>query len=79
MGKAMTVDSNRSPAAKVMNEAIDLTIEGRSPFPARAAFIDADAPSAGHDIKRAADEGLVVVLVSVDGSTQALKPELQTH
>jgi hypothetical protein len=31
MGKAMTADSNRSPAAKVMDEAIDLAIEGRSP------------------------------------------------
>jgi hypothetical protein len=31
MGKAMTAGSNRSPAAKVMDEAIDLAIEGRSP------------------------------------------------
>jgi hypothetical protein len=54
MGKAMTADSNRSPAAKVMDEAIDLAIEGRSPYPERAAFIDADTPSAGHDIERAA-------------------------
>lgn len=73
----MTADSNRSSAAKLMIEAIDLSIEGRSPFPERAAFID--APSAGHDIKRAADEGLAVVLVSVDGSTRVLKPELQKH
>jgi hypothetical protein len=36
MGKAMTADSNRSPAAKVMDEAIDLAIEGRSPYPERA-------------------------------------------
>jgi hypothetical protein len=78
MEKAMTADSNRSPVAKVMDEAIDLAIEGRSPFPERAAFIDADAPSAGHDIGRAADEGLAVVLVSVDGRTRVLKPELQT-
>jgi hypothetical protein len=70
MEKAMTVDTNRSPAAKVMSEAIDLAIKGRSPFPESAAFIDAGAPSAGHDIKRAADEGLAVVLVSVDGSTR---------
>jgi hypothetical protein len=76
MGKAMTADSNRSPAAKAMDEAIDLAIEGRSPYPERAAFIDADAPSAGHDIERAADEGLSVVLVSSDGSTRILKPEL---
>jgi len=53
----MTTESSRSPAAKVMDEAIDLAIEGRSPYPERAAFIDADAPLAGHDIERAADEG----------------------
>lgn len=76
MGKPMSSDSNRSPAAKVMDEAIDLAIEGRSPYPERAAFIDADTPSAGHDIERAADEGLSVVLVSADGSTRVLKPEL---
>ena len=45
----------------------------------RAAFIDADTPAAGHDIERAADEGLSVVLVSADGSTRVLKPELATH
>jgi hypothetical protein len=76
MGKAMTADSNRSPAAKVMDEAIDLAIEGRSPYPERAAFVDVDAPAAGHDIERAVDEGLSVVLVSSDGSTRVLKPEL---
>jgi hypothetical protein len=63
MGKTMTADSHRSPAAKVMDEAIELALEGRSPFPERAAFIDADTPSTGHDIERAADEGLSVVLV----------------
>lgn len=58
-----------------MDEAIDLAIEGRSPYPERAAFIDADTPSAGQDIERAADEGLSVVLVSADGSTQVLKTD----
>lgn len=70
---------DRSPAAKVMDEAIELALEGRSPFPERAAFIDADTPSAGHDIERAADEGLSVVLVSADGSTRVLKPDLATR
>jgi hypothetical protein len=79
MDEAMTADSKPSPAAEVMDEAIDLAIEGRSPYPERAAFVDADAPSAGHDIERAADEGLSVVLVSADGSTRVLKPELQTR
>jgi hypothetical protein len=75
MEGTMSIDSGRSPAAKVMDEAIDLAIEGRSPYPERAAFIDADTASAGHEIKRAADEGLPVVLVAADGSSQVLMPE----
>lgn len=58
-----------------MDEAIDLAIEGRSPYPERAAFIDVDAASAGLEIKRAANEGLPVVLVAADGSSQVLMPE----
>lgn len=65
----------RPASAKVMDEAIDLAIEGHSPYPERAAFIDADAASAGREIKRAADEGLPVVLVAADGSSQVLMPE----
>lgn len=72
----MGADGSRSPAARVMDEAIDLAIEGRSPYPARAAFIDADVPSVGHHIRRAADDGLSVVLVSGDGNIRVLKPEL---
>jgi len=79
MEKAMSIDTGRSPAAKVMDEAIDLAIEGRSPYPDRAAFIDTDAASAGHEIKRAADEGLPVVLVAADGSSQVLMPEATTQ
>lgn len=75
----MIASRNRSPAAEAMDEAIKLAIEGRSPYPERAAFIDADTPSAGHDIERAVDEGLLVVLVSADGRTRVLKPELATH
>jgi hypothetical protein len=79
MGKAMSIDNGRSPAAKVMDETIDLAIAGRSPYPDRAAFIDADTASAGHEIKRAADEGLPVVLVADGGSTRVLMPEAVTH
>jgi hypothetical protein len=50
----MSADSRRSPAAKVMDEALDLAIEGRSPYPEKAAFIDADAPSADLAIQRIA-------------------------
>jgi len=75
MEGTMSIDGGRSPAAKVMDEAIDLAIEGRSPYPERAAFIDADTASAGHEIKRAADEGLPVVLAAADGGSQVLMPE----
>ena len=75
----MSIDNGRSPAAKVMNEAIDLAIEGRSPYPERAAFVDANAASASHEIKRAADEGLPVVLVAEDGSAHVLVPEAVTR
>lgn len=59
----MDADGSRSPAARVMDEAIDLAI-------------DADVPSAGHHIGRAADDGLSVVRVSGDGNVRILKPEL---
>jgi len=62
-------------SAKVMDEAIDLAIAGQSSYPERAAFIDADAASAGREIKCATDEGLPVVLVARDGSFQVLMPE----
>jgi hypothetical protein len=75
----MSIDNVRSPAAKVMDEAIDLAIEGHSPYPDRAAFIDTDTASAGHEIKRAADEGLPVVLVATDDSVRVLMPEAATH
>jgi len=77
--QSMGADPKRFPAAKVMDEAIDLAIEGRSPYPEKAAFIDANAPSAGHAIERAADEGLAIVLVSTDGSTRVLRPDLAAH
>ena len=74
----MSSENGRSPAAKVMDEAIDLAIEGRSPYPERAAFVDADTASAGHEIKRAADEGMPVVLVAADGSARVLLQEATT-
>jgi hypothetical protein len=63
--------SNMNPAesltAKAMDRAIDLAIEGNSPYPENAAFVDADSPHAGHEMARALDEGYAVVLVSSDG------------
>jgi hypothetical protein len=67
--------NGQSPAAQAMHRAIDLAIEGNSPFPDHAAFVDADAPSAGIQIDRAVGKGLAVVLVSGDGSTRVLRSE----
>lgn len=75
----MSTDRRISPAAKVMDEAIELAIEERSPYPERCAFIEADAPSAGAEIRRAVDEDRAVVLVSADGSTRTLLPEPVAH
>lgn len=57
----MSTDRTRSPAAQAMDEAIELAIEERSPYPEKAAFIDAGAPYIGEEIRRAADEGRAVV------------------
>jgi hypothetical protein len=61
-----------SPAMRVMNEAIDLAIEGNSPYPDGSEFIDAEKPWAGEAVARAADEGRAVVLVSADGTARTL-------
>jgi hypothetical protein len=71
----MSTNTADSPAARVMEEAIELAIEERSPYPERAAFIDADGPGAGAAIKRAIDEDRAVVLVCADGSTRILRAE----
>jgi hypothetical protein len=40
-----------------MDEAIDLAIESHSPFPDRAAFIDAGTPSAGQEAMKRRSQG----------------------
>jgi hypothetical protein len=69
---AHDVNPSESPTAKVMDRAIDLAIEGNSPYPEHAAFIDAESPHAGHEITRAFDEGYAVVLVSADGRERVI-------
>jgi hypothetical protein len=56
-----------------MDDAIELAIEGRSPYPDRATFIDADEPGVGQAIKKAIDEGRAVVLAYADGATRVLR------
>jgi hypothetical protein len=64
-----------SPAGRVMNEAIELDIEGRSPYPKKATFIDADTPYVSSEIRRAVANGNAIVLVEADGSTLTLRAE----
>lgn len=75
MATRLTPENGRTPAARAMDEAIELAIEGRSPYPDTAAFIDAEAPGAVEAIKKAADEGRAVVLAYADGSTRVLRAE----
>jgi hypothetical protein len=71
----MNTNSNGSPASRVMDEAIELAILERSPYPERAAFIDADTPHADAAIKRAIEDDRAVVLVSANGGTRILRAE----
>lgn len=75
MATELTTGDGRTPAARAMDEAIELAIEGRSHYPDTAAFIDAEAPGAVEAIKKAADEGRAVVLAYADGSTRVLRAD----
>ena len=65
-------DGTLSPASKAFDEAIDLSLEDRSPYPHFSAFIDTDGPSLEQEIEEAFAEGYSAVLVSPDGSFQVL-------
>jgi hypothetical protein len=69
---ARHVKPSESPTAKAMDSAIDATIEGSSPYPERAAFVNADSPHAGREITNALDDGYAVVLVSADGRERVI-------
>jgi hypothetical protein len=77
MGTAMSKRTGDSPAGRAMDEAIEMAVEGRSPYPDKATFIDADTPTVyiDRESRRAAEEGQAVVLVAADGSTRILHPE----
>jgi hypothetical protein len=66
--------NGRSMASKVMDEAVELAIEERSPFPDQSFFLDADVPNIGKEILRAVSEGYAVVLVAEDGTSRVLEP-----
>lgn len=78
MAQALNTGSEpleQSPAGRVMDEAMRLAIEERSPYPERCLFIDAEGPHLGREICRAVDDDMAVVLVSRDGSVRVLRPE----
>jgi hypothetical protein len=75
----MSTNNHKSPAVQVADEAIELAIEERSPYPDRAMFIDADAPDVGKQINQALDEDMAIVLVFPDCSTRTLYAELAAH
>ncbi len=70
----MSTDETRTHAQIAMDEAIELAIHGRSPYPDRASFLDADAPHLAESIARAADDGRAVVLCYADGTRRVLNP-----
>jgi hypothetical protein len=75
MATELTTGDDRTPAARAMDEAIDLGIEGQSPHPDTPAFIDAETPGAAEAIKNAVDEGRAVVLAYTDGTTRVFRAE----
>lgn len=70
-----TKNKEQTPAGRVMDEAIELAIEERSPYPERSAFLNADSPRLGADIRMAIEDDMAIVLVSVDGGTCILRAE----
>ena len=75
MATELMAGDERTPAARAINEAIELAIEGQSPYPDTAAFIDAETPGAAEAMNNAVDEGRAVVLAYADGSTRVLRAE----
>jgi hypothetical protein len=65
-----------TPAGKAMSEAIELDIDGKSPYPESVLFLDANAPHRESAMARAFREGRAVVLAFEDGSTQTVLPGL---
>ncbi len=64
-----------SPAGQALSEALDLAMEGRSPYPDKATFIDADKPETNREVKGAAREGQHAVIVSPSGRTRVMSPD----
>ena len=67
--------NGQSPAGRVMDRAIELNLEGRSPYPDRALFLDADCENSQLYINDALRDGCAVILVAADESTTIIHPE----
>jgi hypothetical protein len=75
MASDMSVNGGDTPAGRVMMEAIELKIQGRSPYPDRAWFLNVGIPNLGKRIAEATNDGCAVVLVWPDGTARILRPE----
>jgi len=71
-----TLDRSQSEAAQFAAErfrlAVDLAVEGKSPYPNEAAFLAADLPNLGVILAEYAKERRPVVLVYPDGEERIL-------
>lgn len=68
----MTNNHPRSPASRVMSEAIELAIAEKSPYPEASMFIDDGTPYTEREIADACNKGLAAVVVSADGSVRII-------
>lgn len=68
-------DGTLSPASRMMDRAIELAIEERTPFPEHAGFVDADTSHVEHSMQQVAEKGASIVLVWPDMTSQVIEPE----
>jgi len=62
-------------AAQRFELAIELALDGKSPYPNGAAFVASDMPGFGETLARYARERIPVVIVYPDGEERILTPE----
>ncbi len=62
-------------AAQRFELAIELALDGKSPYPNGAAFVASDMPGFGETLARYARERIPVVIVYSDGEERILTPE----
>lgn len=72
---SVSPDGVLSPASRMMDVAIELAIEERSPFPQHAGFVDADTLHTEATMRQVAEKGAAVILVWPDMTSQVIEPE----